>query len=428
MFSKSGYIFRYSLPKDVRFKFKRNEIKIVLRDPLRFSDSLALVQNGLAIFLNSGIFLINKLMEIRKMPNQSDMLEQLRIGKVALAPVSLRLVETETVGRDSFFDAIVEVSWGDAVARFALECKTLSTPKAFRDGLNALKSAALPNGYGAMLFVPFLGDEQLQTLERENYSGIDLCGNGVVIAPEKFAIYRTGGENRFVSSAPIKNIYRKNSSMVARGFLAHSTYKTVQEVWAEINARNLLVRRWNKKAMGLSTVSKALKTLEEDLVVSRGEAIRLMQPDKLLQKLRENYVAPVVKSRVRLKVPQNPRPLTEILQEQALQAGMPFMASSLSSVGQYASMQRGEILSVCCPKLNPLIERLKGDSSDRFPNLELLEIDDETVYFDAQRIDDFWWASPVQVYLELMSGDKRDQETAEQVKAFIINTLELDQI
>jgi hypothetical protein len=39
--------------------------------------------------------------------------------------------------------------------------------------------------------------------------------------------------------------------------------------------------------------------------------------------------------------------------------------------------------------------------------------EDETVYFDARQEKDFWWASPVQVYLELMAGDKRDQETAD---------------
>ena len=49
-----------------------------------------------------------------------------------------------------------------------------------------------------------------------------------------------------------------------------------------------------------------------------------------------------------------------------------------------------------------------------------METEDETVYFDAREERDFWWASPVQVYLELMAGDKRDQETAEQVKSLIL--------
>jgi hypothetical protein len=71
-----------------------------------------------------------------------------------------------------------------------------------------------------------------------------------------------------------------------------------------------------------------------------------------------------------------------------------------------------------------LLKRLSGSQSDRFPNLELIETEDETVYFDARQEDNFWWASPVQVYLELMTGDKRDQETAEQVRSFLLRDLE----
>jgi predicted oxidoreductase len=67
-----------------------------------------------------------------------------------------------------------------------------------------------------------------------------------------------------------------------------------------------------------------------------------------------------------------------------------------------------------------LVERLPGSRTDRFPNLEIIEADDETAYFDALEDDKFLWASSVQVYLELMAGDKRDRETAEQVRSFIL--------
>ena len=87
--------------------------------------------------------------------------------------------------------------------------------------------------------------------------GIDLCGTGVVVVPGMFAVFRSGEKNRFSSSAPIKNIYRKNSSMVGRVFLLRSGYETVQEICAEINRRNLLVNHWNKRPMSLSTVSKS---------------------------------------------------------------------------------------------------------------------------------------------------------------------------
>ncbi|MDF1592716.1 MAG: hypothetical protein P1P89_14460, partial [Desulfobacterales bacterium] len=175
------------------------------------------------------------------------------------------------------------------------------------------------------------------------------------------------------------------------------------------------------KAMSLSTVSKALKTLEEDLIIKREDTIRLLQPDKLLQKLSENYVPPKIKKRVRLKISEEIGAVRELFGKEALAAGLPWVATGLSSIGKYAVMQRGELLSIYSPRPDVLMERLSGSQSDRFPNIELLETEDETVYFDCREEGNFWWASPVQVFLESMTGDKRDQETAEQVESYIMN-------
>jgi hypothetical protein len=364
----------------------------------------------------------------RKTPTEKEMLDQLREGKIELPPLSFRFLEDQSdEGGGRRFDAVFEASWQGKIARFVVECKALSTPKAFRDGLNMLKTSPLPNGSFPMLFLPFLSEKHLQELEREGISGIDLCGNGVVFVPGKFAVSRRGGKNRFPSSAPIKNIYRKNSSMVGRAFLLCTGYETVQEICAQINQRNLLVNRWDRKPMSLSTVSKALKTLEDDLVVTREPSIRLLQPDKLLEKLYENYEPPTVRQRVRLKISsEESGKVLELVSKQSQMLDLPLVASGTSSVARYAVMQRGDLLSVYCPRLEGFLELLPGNQTDRFPNLELVETDDETVYFDARQEEDFWWASPLQVYLELMTGDKRDQETAERVKSFILKDIEVE--
>ena len=359
------------------------------------------------------------------MPTEKEMIDQLRRGKVSLPPLSFRFLENQPdAGGNRRLDVFVEASWRGSAVRFAVECKSLSTPKAFQDGLNLLKSTALPNGYQCMLFQPFLSDLQLEELEREGISGIDLCGNGVVVVPGTFAVFRSGEKNRFPSSAPIKNIYRKNSSMVGRVFLTRSAYDAVQGLCAEINRRNMLVIRWDKRPMSLSTVSKSLKVLEEDLIVDRKGTIRLQQPDKLLEKLSENYTPPKIKERVHLKVSEGSTTIRESLQKQSQELGLPLAATGTSSVGQYTVMQRGDLFSVYCPRLEVLLGRLAGSQSDRFPNLELIETEDETVYFDARQEGNFWWASPVQLYLELMAGDKRDRDTAEQVKSLLLKNIQ----
>ena len=167
--------------------------------------------------------------KLRKMPTQKEMIEQLRSGKVLLPPLSFRFLKDELeMPRNLRFDLLVEASWRGSTAKFAVECKSLSTPKAFKDGLNLLKTESFPRGCWPLLFLPFLSERQLLELEREQISGIDLCGNGAVVVPGKFAIFRSGEKNRFSSSAPIKNIYRRNSSMVARVFFSCPAYETVQ--------------------------------------------------------------------------------------------------------------------------------------------------------------------------------------------------------
>jgi len=358
----------------------------------------------------------------RKIPTESGVIDQLRQDRVEMPPLSFRFLQSyRSSGMDPGVDALIEVSWRGEKARFAVECKALSTPKAFQSGLSLLKSVKLSEGLLPMLCLPFLRESQLIKLEGEGISGIDLCGNGVVIVPGKFYLFRTGGKNRFKSWAPIKNIYRKNSSMVGRVFLVQSSYDAVQEIRDEIIRRNPLVAMGNQKPIGLSTVSKALKALEEDLIVSRNGGIRLLQADKLLEKLAENYAPPNTTKRVRLKIQNDSNEIRGLLAGLSQGSGLSVVATGTSSVARYAVMQRGDMLSVYCNKMNDVVDRLpRSSETDRFPNLELIETEDETLYFDAREEDGFMWASPVQVYLELKAGDKRDQETAEQLKLSII--------
>jgi len=364
----------------------------------------------------------------RKTTTEQEMMEQLKRNKILLPPLRIRLLKNNIIpGLKQRFKAIIELSWQKFTIRCAVECKSLFTPKAFRDGLNFLKLLVLPRGYQPLLFTPFLSEEHLQILEREEISGIDLCGNCVVIVPGAFAVFRGGGKNRFSNSAPIKNIYRKNSSMIGRIFLLKNSYDRVQEICAEVNRRNILVNNWNRKPMSLATVSKSLKTLEQDLIIQRNKTIQLIQSNKLLEKLSENYSSPITTGQVRIKISEEKAGIQKLLCRYSKELNLPIVATGLSSVDKFAVMKREELLSVYCPRMDTLMERLPGNTTDRFPNLEILETNDEPVYFDAWRERDFMWASPIQVYLELMMGDRRDRETAEQVKTFIMKNITMRQ-
>ena len=94
-------------------------------------------------------------------------------------------------------------------------------------------------------------------------------------------------------------------------------------------------------------------------------------------------------------------------------------ASIADSTTQYATMAREPVVRFYCTKLGSLLCFLGDNLTEtaRFPDIEFAETQDPTAYFDGR--EDLL-ASPIQCYLELQTGDKRDQETAEQVRRTLL--------
>ncbi len=363
-------------------------------------------------------------MDIRKAPTEREMAERLQSSRLELAPMRFELRKTAQKYRGTeTWDFELEGKWADRKALFIVEYKSLSTPKAFEEAVRRCQFAARPPNRWPMVLMPYLRPAQLEQLEELGISGIDLCGNGVVVVPNAIRVFRTGQPNRFTLNAPIKNIYRKNTSMVARLLIVIPKIPTVGGLLKAVNERNPFVKGRLRTPMGLSTVSKALKGLEEDLIIDRTEGIRVIQAEKLLTQLVDNYEPPTILRRKRLKVDSisatQPQPLGQYLQGYEV----PTIATGLSSVGRYAVMARGEMITLYCSRLEPVQEVIGGVETDRFPNVELIETEEEPVYFDARTESGFAWAGPVQTYLELMAGDKRDQETAKQIQEYLLRLM-----
>lgn len=343
-------------------------------------------------------------------------------GALSLPPLRFSPLNATAANREDLNRAMIEARWGVSRYRFVVEIKAQSTPMIFQDALNRIRRASFPRSTYPMILMPYLNTNQLENLEKEQVSGVDLCGNGIVIVPRKLLVIRSGQPNRYPNSAPIKNIYRKNSSMVSRAFLAKPQFARISDALEEVNRRNLLVQSFDRAPMVMATVSKAIKALEEDLLVSRETGgVRLIQPDKLLDNLLDNYRPDKIES-IRRRVNVSSEKLPAVLAKLGRELGLPVAATGLGSVMRYAVMQRGDLLSVYCPQPEQLVARLPGSESERFPNLEVVASEDESVYFDS-RLDaktGFRWACPLQVWLEMMRGDHRDREMAAQVRAEIL--------
>jgi hypothetical protein len=338
---------------------------------------------------------------------------------VQLPPLSLSVEERED-GKDDRIDAFVRLDWGSRRYRFVAECKRLWTPKAVAEAIAQARRYARPPEFYPLIVVPYLPDARLAELQAEGVSGIDLCGNGVVVVPNELLVYRTGRPNQFRSEAEIKNVFRGDSSLVGRAFLLVPEYASVQDARRAIEERG--------GSVALSTVSKVCKGLESMLVIERARGtgsaarrLRLLQPDKLLDLLAENYVPPRVTRVARGKVRLTPEALRDALARGA-KRGIRVVQTGVGSVGSYAVMAKEPMQYFYCSDLDAALGAL-GDAfepTERFANVTFSETRDNTAYFDARPA---LVASPVQVYLELASGDKRAVETAGQVRRAILAPL-----
>jgi hypothetical protein len=175
-------------------------------------------------------------------------------------------------------------------------------------------------------------------------------------------------------------------------------------------------------------VSKVCKSLEQDLVIERpstdgaSRKLRLLQSEKLLDLLRENYSPPDVRRSLTGKFTGSSEALAAQLSTMDKKGSVRAVLSGASSVSAYAVMAREPAQTFYCSDL-AAVRRSIGTGfteTDRFANVKLLETEDDFVYFDRRPK---LIASPIQVYLELAVGEKREKETADQVRRFILSKI-----
>lgn len=299
-------------------------------------------------------------------------------------------------------------------ARFAVEYKRQWTPKMLAAAVAQAQQYARQSGLLPLVVVPYLSEEWLLELEERGVSGLDLCGNGVIIVPGKYTVFRSGKPNRFTTSAPIKNVYRGATSLAARALLLQPTFATVNALSEFILSRGGVVSR--------ASVSKALQGMEEDLMISRRNGvIRVLQPDMLLGLLARNFqtVEPMreIVGRIPLPLPE----LRQALASKAKTRTIAVCATGVSSALRYATLAMEDTAALYCEDAESLIEGLSFEETKRFPNLRLIETRDPLAFFDARPDQDGYpWASPIQTYLEMATGEPRLKQSAEAVRDAIL--------
>ncbi len=245
-------------------------------------------------------------------------------------------------------------------------------------------------------------------------SAFDLGGNAAIVDPERMAVLRTGAPNKYPSSRDIKSIYQGKSSLVPRVFLLCPRFDLVGDILTEIERRG--------GQISLGTVSKVLKGLEDDLVVQKDPTIEVLQADRLLDRLVENYAADRVEVSRSVDVKLDPGPdslwrLRRVCDDLRARC----VAASL---GPDDPVPDTGTPSVYVEDIDSVLPALELEPVSRFGTLTLCETRDLRVYFDRRDKEGFFWASPLQRYLDLAVSGKREQELSLALRETILERVE----
>ena len=327
-------------------------------------------------------------------------------------PLRLEFIPNSVQLGNVRMDGMMHARWKNTFAAYGYTFKASTSPQVLRDAIDTFDVNRDSIGLLPLIIVPYLSDEHLAELDEKEISGIDLCGNGLLLSPE-FRVLRTGLPNLYKDTRPIRNPFGGDSSVFARAFLLDPEYASLSEL------RNFAIRRVYTEGnlvssggafLSLGTASKVIKSLAEELVVSKNKrGLVLQDPGRLLSLLRLGY-RPLERPRIMGRTALTNEDIWASLESSY--KGSRFVATGMYSASRYKVLSGVEKISLYVDDLKSAVDCLELVPGKAFANIELIEDRKNLVYFDARAEGNAIWASPIQTWLELATGGSREQEAA----------------
>jgi len=356
----------------------------------------------------------------RKPWSEVEVIRSLESGQLRFEPLQVLSVNN-VHSRNTDYDGTIEMAWKQHRVRYVFEYKANNSLRTLATVQWQIRSVAERENLLPLIIVPYLNEEALKNLEENDISGLDLCGNGVILSPD-FRLWRTGHENQFKDSRLLRNPYRGDSSIFARCFLLRSDFESLSQLQEFALARTFAQSNASfSNHLALGTASKVVQSLADELIVQKeGKRISLLDAQRLLLHLRRNAREA---SRLSLlgKTSLSQSQIWEKLSEAMDNNGLRGVATGVASAGRYRVLSGVEMLSLYVSDLERASELLEVRSTRAFANIQIFEERKNVVYFDARTEGSIRWASPIQTWLELANGASREQEAAEELERLLKN-------
>lgn len=353
---------------------------------------------------------------------ESEIIGQIQSDIDKYAPLTIKSIDREVRLTEGFFaDAIIEFCIADGPCFKAMvEVKTVATPKIVSQAAQQLTTYLRridDKTIVPVIIVPYMGTEQARMLQREGISWIDLSGNMVIRVQNQVYLERTGKKNWFPDTSPIKKIFEGTSSLVSRALLLKKeTFRSLYEVVDFINKQGGNIT--------LSTVSKVLRALEEELLVKKTESgIFTMNRGKLLEKLVEGYRNYTGRNRDKIykyAVDNIGELFTVFCDRRIDYAACGFYAAKLKGLAttdRFSVFIRSidearKAAELGCPR------NIKPDTE--FGQLDFIETKNPCVWFNLQGDDFNKVVDDIELYLEMMIDTPRGPKVADMLKERIL--------
>ncbi len=326
--------------------------------------------------------------------------------------LEIELLEKDICAGDIRIDIAATVRIADQRQRLALEIKKNGQPRVARTAAYDLARIreSEPDIYGVFT-APYISPQAAEICVKEKIGYLDLAGNCRLTFGRVY-IEQGGNKNRFTQKRGLRSLYSPKAARVLRVLLT--------------NPRN----PWRLQALAqeakvsLGQVANIKSLLEDrEWLKSSETGFFLNNPESLLAEWAENVDSRKNISRSYFTL----KSISEIeadLAKACEAEGSAYALTGFSGAARYApSVRYQRAMAYVSQKMEKIAEILDLKEVNSGANVTLLIPYDEGVLYGAKDIDGIAIASPVQVYLDLLSLKGRGAEAAKAVLDEVIRRL-----